>query len=151
MKCLLLALSGQSGRARVCPLWSNSGCSFTAQCGQRFADDGGSLPVIQHRPEAVACRNWLTRGAALDRDWHTCTLPGCRATCVNRVVRRRIGGVDTRANLRRLCGRHTEIKEISSSKPKCNCDGKLYLRGCDATGKPPDRNKESSAPNFALR
>ena len=100
--------------------------------------------------KAVACRDWLTRGATLDCDGHICTLPGCRAAHVDRVLRRRIGGVDTRANLRRLCGRHTKIKETNSSKPKRNCDGKPYLRGCDETAEPLNP-KGSSAPNFALR
>jgi hypothetical protein len=87
----------------------------------------------------------------LDRDGHICTLPGCRAAHVDRVLSRRIGGVDTRANLRRLCGRRTKIKETNSSKPKRNCDGKPYRRGCDETAEPLNPNKGSSAPNFALR
>jgi hypothetical protein len=42
-------------------------------------------------------------------------------------------------------------KETNSSRPKRNCDGKPYRRGCDETAEPLNPNKGSSAPNFALR
>ena len=79
------------------------------------------------------------RTGALDRDGHTCAVPGCKvkATVVDHVVGRRSGGTDTLANLRCLCAHHdSQIKETSSGKRKNN--GKPYLVGCDATGKPLD-------------
>lgn len=83
---------------------------------------------------------WLRlRAAALDRDRHTCTVPGCgaKATVVDHIVSRRNGGLDTLSNMRSLCAHHdSQIKENTNGKR--NNDGKPCLRGCDATGKPLD-------------
>jgi HNH endonuclease len=84
--------------------------------------------------------HWLRlRAAALGRDGHRCTAPGCtaRANVVDHIISRRNGGLDTLTNLRSLCAHHdSQIKENTDGKRKNN--GKPYLRGCDATGKPLD-------------
>jgi len=85
-------------------------------------------------------RHWKQlREAALLRDLYRCAVPGCRAraTHVDHIVSRRMGGPDTLANLRSLCAMHDgQIKEDSRGKRKN--DGQAYVRGCDGTGNPLD-------------
>lgn len=54
------------------------------------------------------------RAAALERDGHTCTVPGCgrRARFVDHIKARRWGGSDKLEQLRSLCETHdAEFKE----------------------------------------
>jgi len=81
------------------------------------------------------------RAAALERDRHTCVVPGCgrRATHVDHVKSRRQGGADALHNLRSLCATHdAQVKEGPDGKRKS--DGKLTVRGCRPDGTPCDPN-----------
>lgn len=85
-------------------------------------------------------RRWhALRLQALERDAHTCVVPGCRAraTHVDHIVSRRAGGQDALTNLRSLCARHDgQVKERPDGKR--GSAGRLHLVGCDVHGRPND-------------
>ena len=82
------------------------------------------------------------RRAALRRDGHHCTVPGCvaGASIVDHIITRPRGvpfpcAEDTLSNLRSLCKTHdAQIKEDAAGRRKRN--GRPVLRGCDADGWP---------------
>jgi 5-methylcytosine-specific restriction endonuclease McrA len=58
---------------------------------------------------------------------------------VDHIKRRRDGGSDALDNLRSLCDQHDrQVKERPSGQ-RANA-GKLFVRGCDANGRPLDPN-----------
>jgi 5-methylcytosine-specific restriction endonuclease McrA len=79
------------------------------------------------------------RQAALDRDLHTCTVPGCgdRAVVVDHIVSRTRGGADVLENLRSLCREHdNQIKEDAAGVRRRG--GLTVVRGCGVDGTPLD-------------
>jgi len=85
------------------------------------------------------------RSSALKRDRYRCTVPGCTAkgTHVDHIKTRPNSDAstwaDTLPNLRTLCAHHdAQIKELPSGKRRR--DGKLVVKGCDASGWPIDPN-----------
>lgn len=85
------------------------------------------------------------RSAALKRDRHRCTAPGCTAkgTHVDHIKTRPNSDGPTLAdilpNLRTLCASHdAQVKELASGKRRQG--GKLVVKGCKADGTPKDPN-----------
>jgi 5-methylcytosine-specific restriction endonuclease McrA len=79
-------------------------------------------------------RRWI-----LERDAHTCVVPGCGqpAVCVDHIVARKDGGSSQPANLRSLCKDHDgQIKELPDRKRRNR--GELRAFGSDARGWPLD-------------
>ena len=80
-----------------------------------------------------------------ERDDWRCPVPGCqtptyRLTCDHIRTRPNVDyptAADVLANVRTLCGYHdAQIKERWNGKRRQ--DGKLIVKGCDATGRPLD-------------
>src|SRR5262245_24453944 len=99
----------------------------------------GAVPPMMKRYTADPyywSKQWLAlRQAALRRDHYTCTVPGCRdkATHVDHIVTRKLGGADTLSNLRSLCRLHDhQLRE----RPNGNRPAKARLIGCGADGWP---------------
>jgi 5-methylcytosine-specific restriction enzyme A len=86
---------------------------------------------------------------ALARDGHRCTVDGCPNTRANSrlyvdhiLTRPPVEypcHLDTLDNLRTLCGVHdAQVKERTGGRRQR--DGKLMVKGCDASGQPLDPN-----------
>jgi 5-methylcytosine-specific restriction endonuclease McrA len=79
------------------------------------------------------------RLACLRRDGFRCYVTGCRnkAVVADHIKSRRDGGPDTLANLRSVCLTHDAQTKERPSGGRRN-DGKAYVTGCDAQGRPLD-------------
>lgn len=89
---------------------------------------------------------WRTlRAAALQRDGYRCTVPGCTSThrlTVDHTVSRPRGATgptpqDVLSNLRTLCQEHDNAAKERTDGTRRG-DGRMLVRGCDASGRPLD-------------
>ncbi|MDO9712443.1 HNH endonuclease [Paracraurococcus lichenis] len=78
------------------------------------------------------------RRAALKRDGHRCTTPGCTSTkrlTVDHIVSRRAGGANALPNLMTRCiDCDNQVKESANGERRRG--GRATARGCDAEGWP---------------
>lgn len=84
--------------------------------------------------------HWLRlRTATLERDNHTCVIPGCglRAKVVDHIIHRKRGGRDDMSNTRSLCRYHdNQLKELNGKRRR----DVARVPGSNSAGTPNDPN-----------